>query len=66
MFFGIRIKESNAYLTIVGNNGKDEFKWGKEKDSLTFGSVSGAENFAKSYFKKFKNWEVVELDLEFE
>lgn len=66
MFYGIRISDSNAYFTIVGNNGKDEFKWGKEKDSLTFGTIESANKFAKGYFKRFNNWEIVELNLQFD
>lgn len=65
MFYGIKIKNSNVYFTIFGKDGRDEFKWGKEKDSLSFGTPKEASNFAENYFKKFKDWEVVELNLEF-
>lgn len=58
-FSTIAIKGKNVYLTI---NDLGETKWTTDKNlALCFNTDIKAEEYAKKYFKNFKNWEVRDI-----
>lgn len=66
-FVVIKYKDKGIYLGADEGRSiaKDKvyFKWVKDaNDALWFDSYSGAEKFAKGYFKNFANYELVWID----
>lgn len=66
-FVVIKYKDKGIYLGVdeerATKAGKDFFKWVKDiNESMWFNCPSEAEKFANSYFKNFKNWELVEVN----
>lgn len=60
-------KDKGIYLGVdeerATKAGKDFFKWVKDiNEGMWFNCPSEAEKFANSYFKNFKNWELVEVN----
>ena len=63
-FSTIAIKEKNVFL-MVDDLGKT--KWTKNKNlALCFQTDNKAEQYAKRYFKNFKDWEVRDIMIEFD
>lgn len=57
-YFTLNMTTKNGKKLYMGTEGK-EFKWTFNKqDAIWFELPQDVENFAKSYFKEFKNWYV--------
>ena len=63
-FSTIAIKGKNVYLMI---NDLGETKWTKDKNlALCFQTDAKAEQYAKRYFKNYKEWEIRDVLIEFD
>lgn len=63
-FSAITIKNKNVFL-MVDDLGKT--KWTTNNNlALCFNTDIKAQEFAKNYFKNFKNWEIRDIMIEFD
>ena len=64
IFSTIKIKNKEVYLMTDIETG--QFSWTENKsDCIIFNEERKAQSFAKKYFKEFENWEIENVEIQY-